>query len=287
MKVSVVVCTKNEERNIGRCLESLLGQKYPREDLELIVVDNKSVDRTRSIARQYTENVYRLTDEVDLAGVKNFRGAQLNFGASKATGGTIFYPDADMTFDEGLVKEATGLLEKYDALYVPEVVHGRGLFGKIRNFERGFYNSTCVDAVRFVKKSVFEKVGGFDEKKIVFGFDDWDFTKTLKKNNHRLGSTVEKLYHHEEGLTLGSYLAKKREYAKTFESYIEKWGGDDPDVRRQFSPRFRFLGVFIEGGKWRRLLSKPHLALGMFCLRILVGVSFLSGKMSASSLWRD
>ena len=276
MKVSIVVCTKNEERNIERCLESLLAQDYPLEKLEIVVVDNKSTDRTRGIARQYTKNVYRLADEVDLSGVKNFRGAQLNFGVGQASGEIIFYPDADMTFDSDLIKEAIGLLEKYNALYVPEIVSGRGLFGKIRNFERGFYNSTCIDAVRFVKKSVFEAVGGFDEKNIVFGFDDWDFTKTIKKNGHLLGTTTKKLYHHEEGLTLGSYLAKKREYAKTSESYLEKWGKKDPDVHRQFSPWYRFLGVFIEGGKWRRLLSKPHLALGMFYLRILVGLSFLS-----------
>jgi len=287
MKVSVVVCTKNEEQNIGRCLKSLLEQDYPGENLEIIVVDNNSLDRTRSIARQYTENIHRLADEVDLSGVKNFRGAQLNLGVKKAAGEIIFYPDADMTFDPRLIKQAVDLLEGRDALYVPEVVHGHGLFGRIRNFERGFYNATCVDAVRFVKKSIFESVGGFDEKKVVFGFDDWDFTKTLKKRDYRLGTTVEKLHHHEEGLTLGSYVIKKRDYAKTFESYLEKWGREDPDVRRQFSLYYRFLKVFVEEGRWRRVLSKPHLALGMFCLRILVGLSFLSGKISASSLWKD
>lgn len=287
MKVSVIVCTKNEEQNIGRCLESLLGQSHSQGDLELIVVDNSSVDRTKDIARRYTNNVYSLADEVSLDGVKNFRGAQLNFGVSKASGEIVFYPDADMTFDGGLTEEAVGLLREHDALYVPEVVHGRGLFGKIRNFERGFYNTTCIDAVRFVKKSVFEAVGGFDEKNVVFGPDDWDFTKTLKKSGYRLGSAVEKLYHHEEGLTLREYIAKKLEYAKTFESYIEKWGKSDPDVGKQFSPWYRFFGVFVEEGKWRRFLSRPHLALGVLCLRVPVGISFLLGKMSASSLWRD
>lgn len=287
MRISVIVCTRNEAENINRCLESLLRQDYPQEDLELIVVDNGSVDQTREIARRYTDEVYNLFEETDLAGVKNFRGAQLNFGVGKASGEAIFYPDADMTFDEGLIKEAAGLLEEYDALYVPEVVYGRGMFGNIRNFERGFYNATCVDAARFVKKAVFEAVGGFDEKNIAFGFDDWDFTKTLKKNDYRLGSTVERLHHHEEGLMLRSYIAKKREYARTSESYIEKWGKDDSDVRRQFSPLYRFFGVFIENGRWRRLLPKPHLALGMFCLRVLVGLSFLSGRIAAPSLWRD
>lgn len=280
-RVSVVVCTRNEEPNIGRCLESLLYQDYPRDKIELIVVDIESSDQTRAVARKYADKVYDLAKSTSLVAVKNFRGAQLNFGVSKATGSIIFYPDADMTFDSGLIKEAVNLLEKHDSLYVPEIIRGRGFFGKIRNFERSFYNATCIDAVRFVKKSVFEVVGGFDEKNVVFGPDDWDFTKTLKKSGYRLGSAAEKLYHHEEGLTLREYIAKKLDYAKTFESYIEKWGKDDPDVRRQFSPWYRFFGVFVGEGKWRRFFSRPHLALGVLCLRVPVGISFLLGKMIA------
>ena len=283
--VSVIICTKNEARHIGNLLESLRTQNYPQESIEVIVVDNQSGDLTRDIARRYANKVYNITDERDLTKIKNFRGAQLNFGVSKSLGEIIFYPDADMTFDTSLIKEAVGLLRRScDALYVPEVVCGRGFFGKIRNFERSFYNTTCVDAVRFVKKSVFEAVGGFDERNIAFGFDDWDFTKMLKKGGFRLGTTTKKIYHHEEWLTLVSYIAKKHKYAKTFEGYIKKWGRDDPDVRRQFGFWYRFFGVFTEKGKWQRLLSQPHLALGVFFLRILVGLSFLSGR---ASLWRD
>jgi len=284
MKVSVIICTKNEEQNIERCLRSLLEQNYPREYLEIIVADLGSTDGTKDVARKHTSDVYDVTKEVDLTAVKNFRGAQLNFGVGKATGEIIFYPDADMTFDPGLIREAVGLIKNYDALYVPEVVYGQGFFGRIRNFEREFYNATCIDAVRFVKKAVFEKAGGFDEKRIVFGFDDWDFTKTLKKHNYRLGTTSKKLHHHEEGLTLGTYIAKKRNYAKTFESYIQKWGREDADVRRQFDPWYRVFRIFVEKGGWKKLLSKPHLALGMFVLRFLVGLSFLSGR---ASLWKD
>lgn len=281
MKVSVVVCTKNEEQHIGSCLRSLKEQSYFQDRLEIIVVDLNSDDRTREIARDYTEKIYDVSEEVDLTGVKNFRGAQLNFGVSKTSGSVIFYPDADMTFDRDLIKEAVSLLENCDALYVPEVIHGRGFFGKIRNFERSFYNGTCIDAVRFVRKSVFEKVGGFDEKNVMFGPDDWDFTETLKKSGYRLGTITKKLYHHEEGLTLREYIAKKLGYAKTFESYIEKWGMDDLDVKKQLGFGYRFFGVFLEDGKWKGFLARPHLALGVLCLRVFVGASYLLGKALA------
>ncbi|MBM3283586.1 glycosyltransferase [Candidatus Gottesmanbacteria bacterium] len=42
--VSIVIPTLNEEKNIGRCLESILDQTY--KNIEIIVVDNNSKDKT-------------------------------------------------------------------------------------------------------------------------------------------------------------------------------------------------------------------------------------------------
>ena len=39
--VSVVITTKNEEKNIETCIKSILGQSYPKAKIEIIVVDNK------------------------------------------------------------------------------------------------------------------------------------------------------------------------------------------------------------------------------------------------------
>lgn len=53
-QISVVVCAKNEERNIGKCLEMLSHQKVKP---EIIVVDGHSNDKTRAIARKYKAKV--------------------------------------------------------------------------------------------------------------------------------------------------------------------------------------------------------------------------------------
>ena len=57
--------------------------------------------------------------------------------------------------------------------------------------------------------------------------------------------------------------------------YIEKWGKDDQDVKKQFGIYYRFFGVFLENGKWKRLVAHPILAAGMYFLRFWVGVNFL------------
>ncbi len=278
-KISVIVATRNEERNIERCLISIKAMNYPQDKIEVMVVDNNSSDDTKKLAIKHFVDFYDLSEIMTLDNVKNFRGAQINFGVDKAKGDIIFFPDTDMTFDPDLMNEAVGkiVVEKYDALFIPEIVNGKGLFGKIRNFERSFYNMTCIDGVRIVKKEVFDAVGGFDIDKIAFGFDDWDFTKALKKNN-KVGITQKSLSHHEEELTLGVYLSKKAKYSATADDYINKWGKDDQDVKKQFSAKYRFLDVFIENKKWKKLARSPLLALGMISLRFFVGLSFLTRK---------
>lgn len=278
--VSVIITTKNEAKNIGRCLESITKQTYPKEKIEVIVVDDDSIDKTVRIAKKYTDTVYNPNSNISLNTVRNHRGAQLNFGVKAAKGQVIFFPDADMTFDDGLIQEAISLVKsrKYDALYIPETVRGNGLFGQVRNFERSFYNQTCIDAVRIVKKRVYLKVRGFDEQ-IDFGPDDWDFTKSLKKYNYRLGITKNNLYHHEEWMTWKAHFAKKSNYISSFDSYIRKWGKEDPDIKKQFGFWYRYLEVFTENGKWRRLIRYPIFAMRMYLLRLCLGSIFIKNKI--------
>lgn len=272
-KVSVVVATRNEVLNIENCLKSLRGQLNI--ELEIIVVDNNSVDETREVAGNFADKVFNLVDEIDLTEVKNFRGAQVNFGVSCATGSIIFFPDADMTFDPGLLNECATMLQEFDALYIPEVICGLGYFGKIRAFERDFYNATCIDALRVVKKISFDKVGGFDVHNILFGPDDWDLTKKLHSIGVKTGLTKKRIFHHEERLSLSTYIEKKAKYTPTLEGYINKWGSDDPDISRQLGIGYRYFGVFLENSKWKRLIARLDLAIGMYFLRFIVGVAYI------------
>jgi glycosyltransferase involved in cell wall biosynthesis len=271
--ISVVIATKNEERNVANCIKSILEQTA--KNVEIIVVDNNSSDRTREIARKFTDKVYNLPDAMELTGIRNYRGAQVNLGVGKSKGDIIFFPDADMTFDPQLLLDGKIKLQACDALYVPEIVCGRGWFGKLRNFERSFYDMTCIDAVRIVKKSVFSAAGGFDAKNIMFAPDDWDFTKTLKKMKAKLSISDRCLYHHEEWMTLKVYLKKKMNYTNTFDGYIVKWGKADDDIKKQFGFWYRYFGVFVEDGKSKRLFANPIKAFSMFFIRFLVGAVYI------------
>lgn len=266
MLASIIITTKNEEKNLKNCLNSILSQSFPVEEMEIVVVDNDSNDGTERVALAYTEKVFNFGPE---------RSAQRNLGAKKAQGKYVLYLDADMAISPNLIEECVNKLENNQdliALYIPEIIYGKSLWNKVRNFERSFYNGTAIDAVRFIRKDVFEKVGGFDES--LTGPEDWDLDKKIRKIG-KVDIIKNPLYHNETRFNLRKYIRKKGYYAKSFKAYIKRWGKNDPDIQMQFGFIYRYLGVFWENGKWHKLLRHPLLTSGMYFLRILVGINHL------------
>ena len=188
--VSIIIATKNEGRNIGNCLKSVREQSYPSSALEVIVVDNNSTDDTFKIAKSFTEKVYLKGPE---------RSAQRNYGAQEAKGKYILYLDADMILSKEVVTECVAKCEDEDyiALYIPENIIGDGFWIKVRDFERSFYNASCIDAVRFIKRDNFLEINGFDEENLASGPEDWDFDRRIKETGD-VGIIGSPLYHNEK-----------------------------------------------------------------------------------------
>jgi glycosyltransferase involved in cell wall biosynthesis len=210
--VSVVVTTKNEEKNIQNCLSSVKKQSYPADLIEIIVVDNNSQDKTKKIAKGFTDKVFDYGPE---------RSAQRNFGIRKAQGQYILFLDADMFISKDLLIECVEKMEikQFVGLYIPEVIIGEGFWVRVRNFERSFYNATVIDCVRFISKDAFLQLNGFDES--MSGPEDWDFDRRIR----RLGkvSIAKKcIFHNESGFNIKAYLKKKMYYAKSFDGYLTK-----------------------------------------------------------------
>jgi len=169
--VSIVIATKNEENNIENCLISITEQTYP--NIEVIVVDNNSTDKTFEIALKFTDKVFDKGPE---------RSTQRNYGMAKiACGKYVMFLDADMILGPKAAEACVYMSENENwiALHIPEFVLGTKYFTRVRRFERSFYNGTVIDGARFLKKSTFVEVGGFDET--MSGPEDWDIDKKIKQ----------------------------------------------------------------------------------------------------------
>jgi cellulose synthase/poly-beta-1,6-N-acetylglucosamine synthase-like glycosyltransferase len=94
--VSVVIAARNEAAVLARKLESVLGQRWPRALLEVIVVDDGSRDRTAEIARGFAARAVKLVALSEPAG----KATALNLGVRRARGEVLVLTDARQPLDE-------------------------------------------------------------------------------------------------------------------------------------------------------------------------------------------
>ena len=110
MKLSVVIIARNEEANIGRCLESVKWAD------EIILIDNNSDDRTVEIARQYNAQVYNHD--------WNGYGPAKQAGLERASGKWILSIDADEVVSSELAAEINRICVQNDnanGYYIPRL----------------------------------------------------------------------------------------------------------------------------------------------------------------------
>lgn len=177
-KVSVVMPLYNEEAYIGGCIDSLLRQNYPKEEMEWIFVDGMSKDKTVSIINSYKE---RYPDLIRVFENPNKTVPYaMNIGINKAQGKYIIRLDAHADYATNYFSKCVHYLDSTDADNVGGVAETKAKtkFGetiaKMLSSRFGVGNSQFrtggssgyVDTVPFgaFRKEVFDKYGGYDER---------------------------------------------------------------------------------------------------------------------------
>lgn len=262
--VSIIIPTKNSENTIDDCLASVRKQSY--RNVEVIVVDNYSRDKTLDIARKYGARVYLKGPE---------RGAQVNFGVSTAKGQYAYRVDSDFVLEPNVVEEAVQSCEKrgYDAI----VIHNTSdptvsFWARVRKMERDSYVNDEVNvAARFWKKKVFQSIGGFDIN-IVAG-DDYDLHNRLVRSGCKIGRIRAQETHIGEPRNMAEIFRKHYYYGQNLGRFIEK---DQERALRQLSPLRRSLVKGLSGS-----CGEPTLMFGFFVYQFLRYTAATLGMMSA------
>jgi glycosyltransferase involved in cell wall biosynthesis len=256
--VSIIVSTRNEALVIETLLRSLREQTYPR--VEVILVDNFSTDQTAVLAAP-------LVDQLIQAGPE--RSAQRNRGAGAAQGQWLFFLDADMRLEAGVVAEAVALFGAGARLAaIPERSVGHNFWARAKALERNCYvDEPSVMAARIYSRELFTALGGFDET--LTGPEDWDLSQRARAvtEMHVLTQCV---WHDEGVITLRDQLRKKFYYARAFAQYARK----HPSAARG-QANLLFRPAYFR--HWRELARQPLLTVGMFSLRLGEGLAGLAG----------
>lgn len=267
-RVSVVIATKNSERTLGSCLESLSNQSYP--PLEIIVVDNFSTDQTVAIAERYEAKVYRCGFE---------RSEQRNYGIRLAQGDCVLLIDSDMRLSPEGVAESSQALEKNDAVILGEESFGEGFCARCKWLERHCYEGEVdIEAARGIRREVLLELGGYDEA--LFAFEDWDLHNRCLAAGYTIGRAGpgKPLLGHDEGrLSLWQTASKKRYYGRALKRYADK----HPHVAKRQVEVLPRLRLFLR--HWPLLARYPLLAGGVIVMKAVEGLFGFIGSSRSSA----
>lgn len=221
--VSVVIPAHNESDFIADCIDSVLANDWPRDRLEILVVDHSSTDSTAEIARAAGANVIS---------VKAGRiGAVRNAGLHAAKGEFIAYVDGDCTVPPTWLRTAVEILEtdkSIGAVGGPCLAPANGTW-----IERGLAPSTCRPGIirpaiavatssLIAGTTLLRNLGGFNEA-LISGEDD-DLSNRIRASGLELMSASDCHIVH-------------RGYPRTWGDLVQKewWHGSNHlDVQSEF-----------------------------------------------------
>lgn len=157
IKISIVLTTKNEEKNIASLLESLMNQEEP---YEVLVVDSDSTDRTQKIVKEYSIK----NKNIKLLIHPGTRAESMNFGIKQATGDAIAFIGGDDVADKDWIKEIRNGLKNANIVVGELLATGEEKVKNIENvklFHKGV-NVSYPGTNTTYKKDVLDQLGGFD-----------------------------------------------------------------------------------------------------------------------------
>lgn len=200
--VSVIIVTKDRKKDLIECIDSYLNSTY--KNLEIIVVDNGSKPPLLTWLPKKYPAVKLITSEFNIGAA-----AGRNLGLQHAEGEYVLFTDDDATADKNMVEflvwvfqneNNTGIVQPlvYDkqkrkmlqgAGHDIDLTTGRIRASGVKEEDKGQYEGLrevpMCGCVWMVKRSVFEKIGNYDEDYFI-PYEDSDFSIRVRKAGFKL-----------------------------------------------------------------------------------------------------
>lgn len=234
LSVSVIIPAYNEEAFIKECISSVLRTGWPREQLEILVIDHQSTDATADFSRSAGARVLDQTRDKKI-------GAVRNAGLTAATGEFVAFVDADCTVPCTWLASAIDLLQSDDkigAVGGPCLSPRNGTWVEKcmapTEVTQGAYGNAISLATSslIARAKLLRELGAFDES-VVSGEDDDISNKIRQRGLSLISASNCHIVHHGYPRTLFAVLKK------------EIWHGSNHiDVRSEFDPVL-FLAFFF------------------------------------------
>jgi cellulose synthase/poly-beta-1,6-N-acetylglucosamine synthase-like glycosyltransferase len=234
--ISVILPVRNEEKNIATCLESLDGLNYPKEKFEIILVDDHSTDRTKSIAEQFSKLIPNLRIIENLPEAAGKKSA-ISLGIKSAQGEFIATTDGDCILPPNWLLNIALEFEKRKAVFVAgPVAYKNKRFSALRDLlqieqvimqgvSAGAMNMgfplLCSGANLAYTRQFFIDSGGYENDKFVSGDDMMLLLKTkqLKKEKVRFINRKDSIVLTNAAANLAETIQQRSRWLSKFSAY--------------------------------------------------------------------
>ncbi len=255
-KISVVIPTLNRAELLAETIEGIESQSLPREQYEVIVVDNNSADRTIEVLEQKSFTYSNLRFSLQQ---KPGAAATRNTGLEMSSGEIVLFIDDDIESDRKLLESHLRYHgETPDASVIGTIrtnwettrdpflryMRDRGIFDpysvNCSTLDFSCYHTGNVSTPR----RTLEGLGGFDERFEVYGMEDIELGYRLERSGCPMVRGVE-------ATALHHYFPSYRQFAERCEQ-----AGFSLGLMLKLHPELR--GRFTENGRVTRLLRPFH-----------------------------
>ena len=171
--ISIIIPTYNESGKIARLVSYLYQNSHPTMT-EILVIDGGSTDNTVQIARN--------SGAVSYISPSKGRAAQMNYGATKASGDILYFVHADSFPPTSFVQDIFSSIESgNDMGRYKTKFDSNKWFLKLNAFFTRFDWFMCYggDQTLFITLKMFTKLGGFKEEMLIM--EDYEFVKRARK----------------------------------------------------------------------------------------------------------
>jgi glycosyltransferase involved in cell wall biosynthesis len=203
MKVSVITVCRNSEATIEQAIQSVLSQTYP--DIEYIVIDGASTDRTPELIRGYGDRMTHFVSEPD-----NGIYHAMNKGIHRATGDWLYFLNSDdYLLDDNVIQDIVHFCSEnpqHDFVYGDH--EARFSFGKSSIHKPATPDRALIEFINlgecfiqpasFFKANLFQKLGLFSEAYKIAADYEW-FTRLLQDSSVSLGYCPRVLVSYSHG----------------------------------------------------------------------------------------
>ncbi len=239
-KVSVLIAARNEAENIGRTLDGIIAQDFPKDLLEIIVVDDHSTDATAAVVASYADRGVKLIRLNEGDKLNSYKKLAITRAIEQSSGSVMVTTDADCRMGKDWLKTVVAFFEKTEAYMVSSPVvysEEKSYFERLQTLEflyliglgaAGIGNgnpTTCNGANLAYRKDVFYEMGGFNGiDNVASGDDELFLHKVAEKYADRIHfcKSREAVVFTDAKPTLAAFISQRRRWASKSTKYKDK-----------------------------------------------------------------